>query len=620
MVIENRYQKKQKVHTIASGIWLLIFSALFLALLIYADSENYFSKEDAYLQAVIILILTLAILTWTTTVIWIIQRRKPALISLGHPAVKYVVAGIIIASCISFVVFLLLANQAYGSYLEGEYFWGYYVVFVVVALFLFGGAWHLARLAKPDFIKRKELPYTRKGPRVFYVALCISILTGASSLFVSIAPQAADPVVSYQFAPESGTTNTSVILLIGDGMGPAQMRLGKLVEYGPDGNASFDRFNYSTYVSTSNADGTTTDSAAGATAIGTGTRTSNGRMATSAGGQNLTTILEIAKQKGYATGLIAICQLAHATPAAFASHQANRDMYAEIAADVVRHNIDLLLGGGNGTNYFGPHVASMIADGYTYARNKTELAAIAATPALGLFADGDLPKTQDYTDATAAPTLLEMVEKGIELLNATGRPFFLVVEESAIDWAAGDTIYAAHEMIMMDKVVNHTINFALADTHTQVLLTADHETGGLQILGTSLLTGTLPNTSESLAVNTARRTTRAGQVSVTWSAGGHTNTKVILAGMGPYTSQIAHARFNIDTFSLMRMAIEGVSGPVEQGINDDNMIVMLVYIAFGGMVGTAVGLVILYVFKTVKRKPVIFYEKGLPDHHDDTDR
>jgi alkaline phosphatase len=597
-------RKQPKAHTIVSGIWLLVFSAVFAAIVYIADSEDYLFQEDAYIQAAIYIILTLAIMTWAVTAIWFVQRRKPNLIRLAHPAVKYVVAGMIIAGCISFVVFLLLANQAYGSYLEGEYSWGYQVVFVIVGLFLSGGAWHLARLARPDFIKRKERPYTRKGPRVFYIALCVSILAGAGSLFGTIASQTADPVVPYQFTLESGTTNTSVILLIGDGMGPAQMQLGKLVEYGPTGNAGFDRFNYSTTVSTNNVDGGITDSAAGATAIGTGTRTSNGRMATSVGDQNLTTILEIAKQKGYATGLIAICQLAHATPAAFASHQPNRDMYAEIVADMIRHNVDLLFGGGNGTSYFGPHVASMIADGYAYAQNKTELAAISTTPALGLFANGNLPRSQDYTDTTAAPTLLEMVEKGVELLNATGKPFFLMVEESAIDWAPGDTPYAAHEMIMMDKVVNHTINFALADPDhkTQVLLTADHETGGLQILGTGSLTGPLPNDALTLSENILRRTNRANQVQVSWSSG-HTGTKVILAGMGPYTSQISHARYNIDTFSLMRMAIEGKSGPVEQAVGDEFETVWLVYIALGGIACTAVVLVVLYVRNNKKREP-----------------
>jgi alkaline phosphatase len=155
----------------------------------------------------------------------------------------------------------------------------------------------------------------------------------------------------------------------------------------------------------------------------------------------------------------------------------------------------------------------------------------------------------------------------------------------------------------MDKVINHTINFALDDPDhkTQVLLTADHETGGLQILGTGSLTGPLPNEALSLAVNIQRRTDRANQVQVSWGSG-HTNTKVILAGVGPYTSQIAHARFNIDTFSLMRMAIEGVSGPVEQEVNDDNTTVVLVYTAFGGMGATVMMLALVYVWNIKKRR------------------
>ncbi|MBN2150079.1 MAG: alkaline phosphatase [Candidatus Lokiarchaeota archaeon] len=600
-------RKQQTMHTIASGIWLHVFSVIFAALVVLAYSENYLIQDDAYLQAVINLILTLAILTWAATVIWLVQRGKPDLIRLAHPAVRYVVAGTIAVSCISFVILLLLLAQAYGSYLQGEYSWGYSVVIGIAALFLFGGAWHIARLARPRFMRRRERPFTRRGPRVLYVALCISVLAGAGSLFVSIASQSAAPVVPYQFTLEAGTSNTSVILLIGDGMGPAHMDLGRVVEYGPGTNASYDRFPHETTVSTDNIEGGTTDSGAGGTAISTGRRTQNGRIATSPDGQNLTTILEIAKQNGYATGLITICQLAHATPAVFAAHQSNREMYAEIVADMVSHDVDLLLGGGWSSSYFGPHVASMQAAGYAYATNKTGLAAIASTPALGLFASGNLPKFQDYTDASAEPSLLDMVVKGIELLNATGKPFFLMVEESAIDWAghANDPVYAAHEMIMLDKIINHTINLAEAPgAKLQVLLTADHETGGLQILGTGGLTSPLPNESLPLAENIARRTNRTNEIQVSWSTGGHTSTEVVLAGIGPYTSQIHHANYNIDVFSLMRMAIEGKSGPVEP-IGFIFQPVWFVYIAIGGIACTAVAFATLYVRDSKKQRPSI---------------
>jgi len=358
-------------------------------------------------------------------------------------------------------------------------------------------------------------------------------------------------------------------------------------------------------VSTNNIDGGTTDSAAGGTAIATGTRTQNGRISTSPDGANLTTIIEIAKNKGYATGLVTICQLTDATPAVFAAHRSSRAMFSEIAADMAGHGLDLLLGGGRSTSYFGSQIANLLADGYSYAMNKTELAGIASTPALGLFASGNLPKVQDYTDASAEPSLLDMVVKGIELLNATGKPFFLMVEESAIDWAchANDPVYAAQEMIMLDKIINYTINLAEApEAKIQVLVTADHETGGLQILGTGSLTGPLPNDSLPLAENIQRRTDRANQVNVSWSTGGHTQTRVILAGIGPYTSQIHNARYNIDTFSLMRMAIEGKSGPVEQ-IAGRFPTVWYVYIAFGGIAGTAVVLAVLYARNSKKRKP-----------------
>ncbi|TET80151.1 MAG: hypothetical protein E3J43_02645, partial [Candidatus Heimdallarchaeota archaeon] len=103
---------------------------------------------------------------------------------------------------------------------------------------------------------------------------------------------------------------SSVILFIGDGMGLEQIYFGQLVEYGFSKTSSILSFPYKTTVSTVNIEGTTTDSAAAATAIGTGVKTKNGRIATNWNAKmDLTTILEIAQQNGYATGLVATCHL-----------------------------------------------------------------------------------------------------------------------------------------------------------------------------------------------------------------------------------------------------------------------------------------------------------------------
>ncbi len=600
---QNRFQKRQRIHVIASITWLIVASLFFVALIILAIEENYLVQEDAYVQALINLILALAAITWVATGVYIVQRKRSSFLDTAQPVAKYIVAAVICTACIGFVAFIILAYGAYGSYVQGEYYWAAYIIVTLVGLFLFGGAWHVARLVKPDFIKRRQRPFTRKGGKVAYVALSIAVLVGACSLFSSLWMQASTKATPYTFTTESGTANTSVILLIGDGMGLPQVELGRLVEYGPAVNSSIDRFPYKTTVSTSNIDGGTTDSAAGGTAIATGVRTMNGRISMSWNDMNITTILEIAKGKGYATGLITICQLAHATPAVFAAHQPNRDAYPAIAKDMVDHGIDVILGGGRGDGYFGPHVDAMVASGYVYATNKTQLSSMNATPALGLFASGNLPRVQDYTSTTSTPTLLEMVEKGIDLLNSTGKPFFLMVEESAIDWGGhdNDPVYVAHEMIQLDKIVNYTINLATGNPKLQVLLTADHETGGLSINGHNFTTPP-PSEGDTLDEKIVKRTSRANQVQVSWSTGGHTNDNVIFAGIGPYTSQLAHARYNIDVFSIMRMAIEGQSGPVVPGMNDGYRNVDVVVIAFWGMIGVSLAIAALYVRNVVKAR------------------
>lgn len=600
----DSFSRRQRRHVAASITWLLVASALFLALLVVASEENYLFNEDAYLQALVNLIVCFAVLTWAITAIYIVQRKRPGFLATAPPGARHLAAGVIITACIAFTTFITIAYNALGSYLTGDLAWATYLVFGLLGAFLAGGAWHVARLAKPGLLgrARAQRPFTRKGGKAAYIALCVAMLAGTGTLFTSLWVQAGDPVVPHVFTLEAGSTNTSVILLIGDGMGFPHIELGRLVEFGPGTNASVDRFPHKGNVSTSNIDGGTTDSAAAATALATGVRTQNGRISQSWDGQNLTTILDIAKARGYATGLVAVCQLAHATPAAFAANQPNRDMYTAIASDMVARRVDVMLGGGRDAKYLGTHVEELAGDGYAYVTNKTALATVAGAPVLGLFAGGNLPRAQEYTDTTTAPTLLEMVETGIELLNGTGRPFFLMVEASAIDWAghANDKVYTAHEMIEFDRVINHTINLAMADPKLQVLLTADHETGGLSILGHQFTTP-VPTGSDTLAEQIAKRTARAGEVQVSWSTGGHTNDNVILAGIGPYTSQLGQARYNIDVFSLMRMAIEGQSGPVVDGINDGYRTVEAVIIAFWGMLGTAIALAALYAWQRVKR-------------------
>ncbi|MEX2717275.1 MAG: alkaline phosphatase [Candidatus Sigynarchaeota archaeon] len=365
----------------------------------------------------------------------------------------------------------------------------------------------------------------------------------------------------------------SVIIFIGDGMGPNQIELGRLVEYGPDGNSSILQLPFHQFIDTNNVDDTTTDSAAAATAIATGYKTHNYVIGKNAMYQSVPTILELAEARGYATGIIVTKFMNDATPAGFAAHNDNRGNYVDIAADMAYAGIDLLLGGGSSSTYFGTQIASLQANGYTYVTSRAGLAGVAALPVLGLFNAGNMGLEMDRTTASTEPTLTEMVTKGIELLNASGKPFVLLVEGSQIDTCchANNKVGIAHEVIEFEKAFRYAKSIAEKNNNLQLIVCADHETGGLTIDSYNFITG-LPLEQDGLATKIAKRTNRTNEIAVTFSTTGHTSTHVYLAGMGPYTDSIENASHLVDIFQIMRAAVEtsfiSVSSPPDMTIHE----------------------------------------------------
>jgi len=391
--------------------------------------------------------------------------------------------------------------------------------------------------------------------------------------------------------------------MIGDGMGPQQVELGKIIEYGPDGESVLESFAQSTRVNTKNVDGILTDSAASGTAIATGVKTSNGRVGVNYdASMDITTILEIAESHNYSTGLVATAHITHATPAVFAAHEGDRGDYKKIAEDMANSGVDLLLGGGNGTSYFGNQIETVEEKGYEILSDKGDFESSSSLPAVGLLTESSLPR-EDQRNPNIVPPLSELVEKAIELLSSSEDPFFLMVEGSQIDWAGhgNNKTYMAHEVIEFEKAVRVAKIYAQNQENVQLLVTADHETGGLSIKNYDFTT-TVPELGDSLEEKRTKRTERAAQVSVGWSTGGHTNTKVPLVGLGPYADQIPEANHHTDTFSLMRLAIEGVEGPVGEGFYKGHVSVVWWY-TLGGLAALFVlGYITRFVVKKIKAK------------------
>ncbi|RLQ84899.1 alkaline phosphatase [Planomicrobium sp. Y74] len=232
-----------------------------------------------------------------------------------------------------------------------------------------------------------------------------------------------------------------------------------------------------------------TDSASSATAMAAGIKTYNNAIAVDNDESEVKTVLEAAKEKGKATGLVATSEITHATPASFGAHDITRKNMNAIADDYYdelingEHKVDVLLGGG--TSLFDRTDRDLTEefqnDGYGYVTNKQELLENEDTQVLGLFAPAGMPKMIDREDS--APSLEEMTRSAIDRLEQDKDGFFLMVEGSQVDWAGhdNDIVGAMSEMEDFEKAYAAAIEFAKKDKHTLVIATADHSTGGFSI-------------------------------------------------------------------------------------------------------------------------------------------
>ncbi len=236
---------------------------------------------------------------------------------------------------------------------------------------------------------------------------------------------------------------------------------------------------YLTHQSTYSASNYITDSAAGGTALATGYRTENGAVAVDAANreEHYKTVLELAAEKGMSTGIVVTKQVTDATPATFSSHAYERGDFDTIAEQqtekLISGELDLLMGGGS--LYFDDDYC--IENGINYTTKKAELANV-PLPVLGLY-DLDVMDTYDETQ----PTLAEMTDRALELLSEDENGFFLMVEGSQIDSYNHDNELAGatHEVYEFDKAITEALEFAVENPDTLIIITADHETGGLYI-------------------------------------------------------------------------------------------------------------------------------------------
>ncbi len=274
----------------------------------------------------------------------------------------------------------------------------------------------------------------------------------------------------------------NIIFFIGDGMGTAQVYAGMTA-----GSTPFylEKFPYSGFSKTYSADNYVTDSAAGGTALASGEKTKNGMIGMGPDTTVVESIVAIASKNGLATGVLSTSAVTHATPASFVAHNAGRGNYEDIALDFVKGVPDVFIGGGLAHFNERKDGRDLTADlrklGYDVVFDLDELRRSGSDRIAGLLAKEHMPTVSEGRKGV----LKEMVAKAIETLSRDKDGFFLMVEGSMIDWGGhdGDRDYVINEMIDLDEAVGVAYDFAVHNGETLIVVTADHETGGMSLPG-----------------------------------------------------------------------------------------------------------------------------------------
>ncbi len=256
-------------------------------------------------------------------------------------------------------------------------------------------------------------------------------------------------------------------------------------------NDSFRRFTTTGFSVTCSADKLITDSAAGATAIATGYRTNNYVISLDPKTQQpLYTIFELAEKLGKSTGIVVTSAVTHATPGAFVSHVKDRSMESEIAKQLVKLNPEVVIGGG--AKFFLPKsmggdrtdginlISEITSKGYSYFKNYNELQNNKPSGNFyALLEPGGLPKAFDRKFS-----LSDLVNLALDNLKKNLNGFVLLIEGSQIDWAGhdNDQDYLISEMKDFNTAINTVLDFIEKDGESLLLVTSDHETGGMSIV------------------------------------------------------------------------------------------------------------------------------------------
>ena len=284
-------------------------------------------------------------------------------------------------------------------------------------------------------------------------------------------------------APPAAPKN--IILLIGDGMGPGAITLASLYQHKAPGRLVMEQLPVKSLCTTLSANNNVTDSAAAATAIACGHKSSNASIGVTPDKAALTSFSEVAHKQGRAIGIITSDSITGATPAGFYAHVNSRGSYSDVADCAAASAFEILIGNANGKAWFAPKaaggqradtrnlLAEMTSAGYAVAE---EPEAFAQAPqdkrVLGFMKKGTLD---------SETCLAQLTETALARLSKNEKGFFLMVECTITDGGGhgNNPELTVRGTLQVDWAVKAAVDFARRQNDTLVLVTADHETGGL---------------------------------------------------------------------------------------------------------------------------------------------
>jgi alkaline phosphatase len=274
----------------------------------------------------------------------------------------------------------------------------------------------------------------------------------------------------------------NIILLIADGMGYAYIQAAMMYSDQP---LYMEQFPVTGITKTASLDDEITDSGAAATALATGFKTNNRMIGMLPDGTPVKNLVEIAAEKGIKTGVVSNSAITHATPAAFLAHNNSRYNREEIAYEIAtKAPVSLFMGGG--LDHFIKRKDSLnLLDSLTSRGFVLDTVfnahAWECHPRQAIFM---AKRHMAPAHKGRGDQLVKAVEHAINCLNNAEDGFFLMMEGALIDFAGhdGDSAYLLSEMYDFDQAVGIALNFAKTNGETLVIVTSDHETGGLTLI------------------------------------------------------------------------------------------------------------------------------------------